>query len=122
VFQYYRIPLPGYRGAALDKRLDVLPRLRFVLKISDHMTFNCYHDWISSYHRLHTMNNSENSLPPPVPLPPHGFQFIDGPDHHKVLVPVFMVPATKLALEKQKSRFNLKVDEAVPGVRFLIYT
>jgi hypothetical protein len=76
------------------------------------MTF-CYHDWISSY-RL-------QSMPPQDPHPPYGFQFIDGPDHHKVLVPSFLVPATKLALEKEKSRIDMEVDDAVPRVRLSLY-
>ena len=100
---------PFYRGA-------VLPR---ELKISDHMTFNSYHDWISSYRSLQSMNNIENSMPPPDPH--HGFQYIDGPDHQKVLVPIFMVPATKLALEKERTRIDMKVDDAVPGVGLSLY-
>jgi hypothetical protein len=67
-------------------------------------------------------NTSNNTLPPPVPLPPYGYELIDGPDHQKVLVPTFMVPATRLALEKRRTKINMKVDEAGAGVWILIYS
>jgi len=65
------------------------------------------------------MNIVNDSLSPPDA--PYGFEFIDGPDNHKILVPTFMVTATKLALEKRRTKINLKVDEAGPGVWNLIY-
>ena len=67
------------------------------------------------------MNHSDNSPPLQDPQPPYGFEFVDGPDHQKILVPTFLVPATIFALNKQKVKSTMKVDDAVSGVRFFIY-
>lgn len=51
-----------------------------------------------------------------VPRAPMGFTYIDGPNDQRILVPTYMVLATKLALGMEESRNLLNVYEAAPGV------
>lgn len=53
-------------------------------------------------------------------LCPPGFSLIEGPDNIPILVPDYMVLATKAALESQSVRMELNADEAAPGVRIAI--
>jgi hypothetical protein len=51
-----------------------------------------------------------------LPRIPHGFTLIDGPDNCQVLVPTYLVPATKLALENDLAKISYISDEAAPEV------
>jgi hypothetical protein len=53
------------------------------------------------------------------PRLPHGFSVIDGPDGQTVLVPTYMVPATKAALEVDKAKDTFNVNRG-PEVNYLI--
>jgi hypothetical protein len=47
---------------------------------------------------------------------PAGFSLIRGPNNKSVLVPTFLVPATKLALQVDSTREELDTYIATPGV------
>ncbi|KAF8816599.1 hypothetical protein BYT27DRAFT_7207022 [Phlegmacium glaucopus] len=46
---------------------------------------------------------------------PNGYSLIEGPDNQSVLVPTFMVPATKMAMEVEVARMAVQADNAAPG-------
>ena len=46
------------------------------------------------------------------PWVPVGYSLIDGPNDIPVLVPAYMVPATKMALEIEKAKMTLEVEDA----------
>jgi hypothetical protein len=63
------------------------------------------------------MENNDNQTQSGSPENiPSGFSLIRGPDGHSVLVPKFMVPATKLALETEAVRAELDPEHATVGV------
>ena len=51
---------------------------------------------------------------------PPGFTYIHGPDDQLVLVPTFLVPATELALEVQRSSENVDLNMGTQGVSALV--
>lgn len=51
---------------------------------------------------------------------PKGFSLIDGRGTYDVLVPTYLVPATKLAMETEEEKERLYVDGGEPGVSDII--
>lgn len=66
---------------------------------------------------IHTMTNDSKTLD--KPRLPHGFTIIDGPDDQQVLVPTYMVPATRAALQTDKSKAEFNLNRG-PEVSYLI--
>jgi hypothetical protein len=53
---------------------------------------------------------------------PKGFSLIEGCGKHNVLVPTYLVPSTKLALEIEDEKERLYVDGGEPGVGVIVIT